>query len=33
MPIIGVIIEIALCIVLFRIIAKDIRELAKEMSE
>lgn len=28
MPIIGVIIEIALCIVLFRITAKDIRELA-----
>ena len=28
MPIIGVIIEITLCIVLFRIIAKDIRELA-----
>jgi hypothetical protein len=33
MPIIGTIIEIVLCIGLIIILAKDIRELAKEMSE
>ena len=33
MPIIGTIIEIVLCIELSIILAKDIRELAKEMSE
>ena len=33
MPIIGTIIEIVLCIRLSIILAKDIRELAKEMSE
>lgn len=33
MPIIGTIIEIVLCIGLSIILTKDIRELAKEMSE
>lgn len=33
MPIIGTIIEIILCIGLTIILAKDIKELAKEMSE
>ena len=33
MPVIGTIIEIVLCIGLTIILAKDIKELAKEMSE